>query len=86
MDRDRLAGFAENFKPLEFIDDAIAATQVFVDGHVVPGDLFLSVRNEIGAILGVVLAGLSHEIAETFHELKANFVGVVYLWLVHGLE
>ena len=42
--------------PLELVDDAVAAAEVFVDRHAEPVDVLGAVRDEPGAVLGVVLA------------------------------
>ena len=42
--------------PLELVDDAVAAAEVFVDRHVVLRDHARPVRDEVRAVLGVVLA------------------------------
>ena len=69
------AVFAECFHPLEFVDDRVAAAQVFIDRHVESSDHLRAARDETGIVFGVVLGAFGDEIAEPLHQLESHGVG-----------
>ena len=82
MNFHRLVVLRVLFHALELVDNAVAATQIFVNRHVVFIDGLLAVRHEETRVLGVVLARFRNEISQTTHQFKAHFVagglGVVH--------